>query len=57
MSDKEDKNIEQVVEEAQSAAASGDNDETTTEAPEPHVPVTPPPLQSPPPLRANPPLP
>ncbi len=46
MSDKEDKNIEQVVEEAQSAAASGDNDETTTEAPEPHVPVTPPPVQA-----------
>ena len=44
MSDKEDKNIEQVVEEAQSAAASGDNDETTTEAPEPHVPVNPPPV-------------
>ena len=44
MSDKEDKNIEQVVEEAQSAAASGDNDETTTEAPEPHVPVTPSPV-------------
>jgi len=46
VSDKEDKNIEQVVEEAQSAAASGDNDETTTEAPEPHVPVTPPPVQA-----------
>lgn len=46
MSDKEDKNIEQVVEEAQSAAASGDNDETTTEAPEPHVPVSPPPVQA-----------
>ena len=44
MSDKEDKNIEQVVEEAQSAAASGDNDETTAEVPEPHVPVTPSPV-------------
>ena len=46
MSDKENKNIEQVVEEAQSAAASGDNDETTAEAPEPHVPVTPSPVQA-----------
>jgi len=46
VSDKEDKNIEQVVEEAQSAAASGDNDETTAEAPEPHVPVTPSPVQA-----------
>jgi uroporphyrin-3 C-methyltransferase len=44
VSDKEDKNIEQVVEEAQSAAASGDNDETTAEVPEPHVPVTPSPV-------------
>jgi len=46
VSDKENKNIEQVVEEAQSAAASGDNDETTAEAPEPHVPVTPSPVQA-----------
>ena len=41
MSEKEDKNIEQVVEEAESADTSLNNDDSPVEEPEPHVPVTP----------------
>ena len=48
MSDKDDKNIEQVVEEAETADGALDNGDTTVEAPEPHVPVTPPAPAAPP---------
>jgi uroporphyrin-3 C-methyltransferase len=41
VSEKEDKNIEQVVEEAESADTSLNNDDSPVEEPEPHVPVTP----------------
>ena len=46
MTEKDDKNIEQVVEEAESADTPGAS-EASTEAPEPHVPVTPAPKPEP----------
>jgi uroporphyrin-3 C-methyltransferase len=53
VSEKDHKNIEQVVEEAETADGLGNNGDTAVEPPEPHVPVTPPAPPSPPPARKS----
>ena len=53
MSEKDDKNIEQVLEEAETADGVASNGDTAVEPPEPHVPVTPPAPPSPPPARKS----